>query len=61
MEKAARYPDNRKFPWGSKYIPGYANVDETTTLTVFGPYYIGHTTAVGLYSKEDVIQTVPVI
>lgn len=50
-EKAARYPDGRRFPWGNEYVPGYANIDETDQYREVGPYYLRRTTAVGLYSK----------
>lgn len=46
-EKAARYPDGRKYPWGDDYLSGYANIDETYQNA--GPYNLGRTTAVGLY------------
>lgn len=48
-EKAARYPDNRRYPWGNEYIPGYANIDETFQNAECGPYSLRRTTAVGIY------------
>lgn len=48
-EKAARYPDGRKYPWGDDYLSGYANIDETWGNV--GPYNLGRTTAVGLYPQ----------
>ena len=48
-ERAARFPDNRRYPWGNKYIPGYANIDETFQDAECGPYALRRTTAVGLY------------
>lgn len=48
-EKAARFPDGRRYPWGEKYIPGYANIDETYQDAECGPYFLRRTTAVGMY------------
>ncbi len=48
-EKAARGTDGRFYPWGNEYISGYANNDETNTED--GPYYLGQTTAVGIYPQ----------
>lgn len=39
-EAAARYPDNRFYPWGNEFEPDRANTDE---------WVIGQTTAVGVY------------
>ncbi|CAG1011805.1 Serine/threonine-protein kinase PknH [Anaerolineae bacterium] len=54
-EKAARYPDGRKFPWGDEYLSGYANINETSGNV--GPHYLQRTTAVGIYpqGKHDQI------
>lgn len=54
-EKAARHPDNRRFPWGNQYIPGYANIDETFQEAECGPYNLRRATAVGIYEggKSD--------
>ncbi len=48
-ERAARYPDDRHYPWGREYLPGHANVDETADLDVQGPYFLGRRTPVGMY------------
>jgi very-short-patch-repair endonuclease len=48
-EKAARYPDGRKYPWGDDYLSGYANISETRGKA--GPYSLERTTAVGLYPQ----------
>ncbi|CAG1007839.1 gamma-glutamyl hercynylcysteine S-oxide synthase [Anaerolineae bacterium] len=48
-EKAARYPDGRKFPWGNNYLSGYANIDETWDEV--GPHNLGRTAAVGIYPQ----------
>lgn len=48
-EKAARYPDGRRYPWGNEYIPGYANIDETYQDAECGPHSLRRTTAVGIY------------
>ena len=52
-EKAARSPDARFFPWGSDYVVGAANVDETNSKAVVGPYQVNRTTAVGLYDHTQ--------
>ncbi len=43
-EKAARTSDGRKYPWGEKYINGYANIREDSKN-------LEQTTAVGLYPQ----------
>jgi signal recognition particle receptor subunit beta len=50
-EYAARYPDRRKFPWGNDYLPGHANIDESTEGAVCGPFSLGKSTSVGIYSQ----------
>lgn len=52
-EKAVRYPDDRQFPWGDEYVPGYANIDETARFggEWVGPNFLGRTTAVGIYQN----------
>jgi len=49
-EKAARYPDGRRYPWGPDYISGYANIDETEQSA--GPHYLRRTSPVGIYPQE---------
>jgi hypothetical protein len=45
------------YPWGTEYISGYANIDET--YNDVGPHFLQQTTAVGLYpqgaSEQDVL------
>ena len=48
-EKAARGTDGRIYPWGNDYISGYANINETWQDA--GPYYLGRTTAAGMYPQ----------
>lgn len=48
-EKAARFPDDRLFPWGNEYIVGRANLDETADVNIVGPNNLQKTTAVGVY------------
>ena len=48
-ERAAAGPDGREFPWGSRYQPGMANVNEK--LDKLGPWYLEQTTAVGVYPQ----------
>jgi formylglycine-generating enzyme required for sulfatase activity len=56
-EKAARYPDGRRFPWGDDYIAGYANVSENglNGLKQAAGRPAGgnlqRTTAVGIYAQ----------
>lgn len=44
-EKAARGHDGRVYPWGPKYIQGYANVEKD------GPHNLQSSSAVGLYPQ----------
>ena len=41
----------REYPWGSKYVDGFANLDERGLLGFLrvGKTYLGRTTAVGVY------------
>lgn len=48
-EKAARGTDGRQYPWGKKYLTGYANIDERWSDV--GERNIGRTTAVGIYPQ----------
>lgn len=50
-EKAARGRDGRKYPWGDKYVSGYANIDETQYK--WGPHYLEQTSTVGIYPPES--------
>ncbi len=47
-EKAARGVLGRAYPWGDAYQSGLANVDETRVSSA-GKWYLGQTTAVGVY------------
>lgn len=48
-EKAARGPNGRRFPWGSEYIIGYANIDESYDAS--GTNYLKVTSPVGMYPQ----------
>jgi formylglycine-generating enzyme required for sulfatase activity len=48
-EKAARGTDGRQYPWGDDYRAGFANIDETWVSD--RSYYVGMTTAVGIYPQ----------
>ncbi|MFN0106464.1 MAG: SAV_2336 N-terminal domain-related protein [Bryobacteraceae bacterium] len=48
-ERAAQGADGGGYPWGAKYIPGYANIDETHAKE--GPHYLQRTSAVGIYPE----------
>jgi len=48
-EKAARGHDDRPYPWGPEYKPGYANVSEIYGEK--GPHYLQKTSAVGMYPQ----------
>ncbi len=48
-EKAARGLKGFEYTWGDGYLPGYANIDETSGNV--GPYYLQQTSAVGLYPQ----------
>jgi formylglycine-generating enzyme required for sulfatase activity len=53
-ERAARWTDGRLYPWGTDYISGYANIDETDRIRSgrkLGEYYLGKTSAVGIYPQ----------
>jgi formylglycine-generating enzyme required for sulfatase activity len=43
-ERAARGTDGRVYPWGEKYVDGYANTYED-------PHRVGRTSAVGIYPE----------
>lgn len=43
-----------KYPWGSDYQIGYANINETYEDA--GPHYLQRTTAVGIYPQGDSLQ-----
>jgi formylglycine-generating enzyme required for sulfatase activity len=47
---AAQGPDGREYPWGEKYIQGYANVDEKAS-NIRGGVYLEETTPVGSYAQ----------
>ena len=46
-ERAARGIDGREYPWGDKYLSGYANINEKREKV--GAHYLEQTSAVGLY------------
>jgi formylglycine-generating enzyme required for sulfatase activity len=53
-ERAARFPDGRRYPWGDRYYSGAANIDETYVdddgeIKQVGSYNQDRTTAVGIY------------
>ncbi|MCX7112239.1 MAG: SUMF1/EgtB/PvdO family nonheme iron enzyme [Proteobacteria bacterium] len=48
-EKAARGPKGFEYPWGDRYKPGHANINETSDNAV--PHYLEQTSAVGLYPQ----------
>jgi formylglycine-generating enzyme required for sulfatase activity len=48
-ERAARWKDGRLFPWGNRFITGYANVDERSMNV--GKHYLGQRSAVGIYPQ----------
>ncbi|MDZ4796764.1 MAG: SUMF1/EgtB/PvdO family nonheme iron enzyme [Bryobacteraceae bacterium] len=48
-ERAARGFDGSTFPWGKKYVSGYANIDESHHNA--GPHYLRRTSAVGIYPQ----------
>ncbi|MCB0206215.1 MAG: SUMF1/EgtB/PvdO family nonheme iron enzyme, partial [Anaerolineae bacterium] len=52
-EKAARGHDGRRYPWGSKYEEGRANINETWSGYEVGPHYLQKTSAVGMYPHES--------
>ena len=49
-EKAARGTDIRKYPWGSEYQIGFANINEISPSKI-GLYDLQRTTAVGVYPQ----------
>jgi hypothetical protein len=48
-ERAARGMQGLKYPWGNDFQPGFSNCDET--MEKDGIYFIGRTSAVGLYPQ----------
>jgi len=46
-ERAARGHEGREYPWGKNYRTGYANLNEKSAKA--GEWYLGQTTAVGVY------------
>jgi hypothetical protein len=48
-ERAARWTDGRKYPWGNEYIGGYANIDETNNHV--GTSCLRQTSTVGIYPQ----------
>jgi hypothetical protein len=54
-EKAARGTDGRRYPWGAKYLSGYANIDERGIRwgdwAKVGAHTLGQVSAVGIYPQ----------
>jgi formylglycine-generating enzyme required for sulfatase activity/Ser/Thr protein kinase RdoA (MazF antagonist)/signal recognition particle receptor subunit beta len=50
-EHAAHFPDGRAFPWGNVFLPGYANIDESTEGAACGPFSLGKAASVGVYTQ----------
>jgi len=51
-ERAARGTDGRIFPWGNKYLIGYANIDEKAfSRNKASRHHLQQTTAVGIYPQ----------
>jgi formylglycine-generating enzyme required for sulfatase activity len=48
-EKAAQGTDGRDYPWGNKYVSGYANLNELRLND--GPYYLEQSNPVGMYPQ----------
>lgn len=49
-ELATRGLDNRLYPWGNKYVPGFANLNELPRDA--GTYNLGHIAIVGIYPQN---------
>jgi len=48
-ERAARWTDGREYPWGTDYVSGNANIDETHRNA--GMYYLQETSTAGVYPQ----------
>ena len=48
-EKAARGTHGNEYPWGNKYVSGFANIYETWSSA--GEYNLGQTSPVGIYPQ----------
>ena len=55
-ERAARGNKGRIYPWGDKYLSGYANITETENKA--GKFYLRQTSPVGIYPQGGSVENV---